>query len=76
MHNIGEMSVNASILYKNQDICNKTSLWKCQLISLFLLREKSKNAFSIFVFILMARVFVSRDENLLLDRISLIIRKR
>ena len=38
-----------------------------QLISLFLLRENSKNAFSIFVFILMAGVFVSRDENSLLD---------
>ena len=54
MHNIGKVSVNASILYKNQEICNKTNLWKFQLISLFLLRENSKNAFSIFVFILMA----------------------
>ena len=54
MHNIGKVSVNVSILYKNQEICNKTNLWKFQLISLFLLRENSKNAFSIFVFILMA----------------------
>ena len=26
MHNIGKVSVNASILYKNQEICNKTKL--------------------------------------------------
>ena len=38
---IGKVSVNASILYKNQEICNKTNLWKFQLISLFLLRENS-----------------------------------
>ena len=76
MHNIGKVSVYASILYKNQEICNKTNLWKFQLISLFLLRENSKNAFSIFAFILMAGVFVSRDENSLLDLISLIIQKR
>ena len=62
VHNIGKVSVNASILYKNQEICNKTNLWKCELISLFLLWESSKNAFSIFVLILMAGVFVSRDE--------------
>ena len=57
---------------------NKTNLWKFQLISLFLLRENSKNAFSIFVFILfiMTGVFISRDENSLFDLISLIIRKR
>ena len=48
MHNIGKVSVNASILYKNQEICNKTNLWKFQLISLFLLRENSKNAFQHF----------------------------
>ena len=60
---IGKVSVNASILYKNQEICNKTNLWIFQPISLFLLRENSKKAFSIFVFILMAGVFVSRDEN-------------
>ena len=76
LHTIGKVSVNASILYKNQEICNKTNLWKFQLISLFILRENSKNAFNIFVFILMAGVFVSRDENSLLDLISLIIRKR
>ena len=76
LHTIGKVSLNDSILYKNQEICNKTNLWKFQLISLFLLRENGKNAFSIFVFILMARVFVSRDENSLLDLISLIIRKR
>ena len=76
MHNIGKVSVNASILYKNQEICNNTNLWKFQLISLFLLRENSKNAFSIFVLSLMAGVFVSRDENSLLDLISLIIRER
>ena len=52
-------------------VSNKTNLWKFQLISLFLLRENSKNAFRIFVFILMAGVFVSRDENSLLDLISL-----
>ena len=76
MHNIGKASVNASILYKNYEICNKTNLDKCQLILFFILQENSKNAFSIFVFILMAGVFVSRDENSLLDLISLIIRKR
>ena len=70
MHNIGKASVNASIFYKNLEKCNKTNLWK------IILRENSKNAFSIFVFILMAGVFVSRDENSLLDLISLIIRKR
>ena len=75
LHTIGKVSLNASILYKNQEICNKTNLWKYQLISLFLLRENSKIAFSIFVFILMAGVFISRDENSLLDLISLIIRK-
>ena len=62
MHNIGKVYVNASILYKNQEMCNKTSLWKFQLSSLFLLRENGKNAFSIFVFILMAGVFVSRQK--------------
>ena len=67
LHTIGKVSVNASILYKNQEICNKINLWKFQRISLFLLRENIKNAFSIFVFILMAGVFVSRDENSLLD---------
>ena len=36
LHTIGKVSLNASILYKNQEICNKTN---------------SKNAFSIFVFI-------------------------
>ena len=76
LHTIGIVSLNASILYKNQEICNKTNLWKFQLISLFLLRKNSKNAFSIFVFILMAGVFVSQDENSLLDLISLIIWKR
>ena len=76
MHNIGKVYVNASILYKNQQICNKTNRWKFQLVSLFLLWENSKNAFSILVFILMVGVFVSRDENSLLDLISLIIRKR
>ena len=76
LHTIGKVSVNASILYKNQEICTKTTLYKFRLISLFLLRENSKNAFSIFVFILMAGVFVSQDENSLLDLISLIIRKR
>ena len=75
MHNIGKVSVNASILYKNQEICNKTNLWKFKLTSLILLRENSKNAFSIFVLILMAGVFISRDENSLLDLISLIISK-
>ena len=51
LHTIGKVSLNASILYKNQEICNKTNLRKFQLISLFLLQENSKNAFSIFVFI-------------------------
>ena len=73
LHTIGKVSVNASILHKNQEICNKTNLWKFHLISLFLLRENCKNAFSIF---LMAGVCVSRDENSLLDLISLIIWKR
>ena len=76
LHTIDKVSLNASILYRNQEICNKTNLWKFQLILLFILRENSKNAFSIFVFILMAGVFVSRDENSLWDLISLIIRKR
>ena len=39
LHTIGKVSVNASIFYKNQEICNTTSLWKFQLILLFLLRE-------------------------------------
>ena len=26
MHNIGKVSVNATILYKNQEICNKTNV--------------------------------------------------
>ena len=26
LHTIGKVSVNASILYKNQEICNKTNL--------------------------------------------------
>ena len=73
---IGKVYLNASTLYKNQEMCYKTNLWKFQLISLFPLRENSKNAFSIFVFILMAGVFVSRDENSLLDLISRIIQKR
>ena len=76
LHTIGKVYLNASILHKNQEICNKTNLWKFQLISLFLRRENSKNAFSIFVFILMARVFVSRGKNSLLDLVSLIIWKR
>ena len=62
MHNIGKVFVNASILYKNPEICNNTNLWKFQLISLFLLRKNSKNVFSIFVFILMAGVLVSRRK--------------
>ena len=70
LHTIGKVSLNTSILYKNQE------MWKFRLISLFLLRENSKNAFSIFVLILMAGVIISRDENSLLDLISLIIRKR
>ena len=69
LHTIGKVSVNASIIYKNQETCNKTNLWKFQLISLFLLRENSINAFR-------AGVFVSRDENSLLDLISLFIPKR
>ena len=56
LHTLGKVSVNASILYKNQEIGNKTILWKFQLILLFLLLENSKNVFSIFVFILMAGV--------------------
>ena len=42
----------------------------------FFYEKNSKNAFSIFVSILMAGVFVSQDENSLLDLILLIIRKR
>ena len=33
LHTIGKVSINASILYKNQEICNETNLWKFQLIS-------------------------------------------
>ena len=58
LHNIGKVYVNASILYKNQEIRNKTNLSKVQLISLFLLQENSKNAFSIFVFVLMAGIHI------------------
>ena len=36
------MSVNASILYKNQEICTETNLWKFQLILLCLQRETVK----------------------------------
>ena len=75
LHTIGKVSLNASILYMNQEIY-KTNLLKFQLLSLFLLRENIKNAFSIFVFILMAGVFVSQDENSLLDLSSLIIWKQ
>ena len=54
LHTIGKVSVNASILYNNQEICNQNQPVKnFQLISLFVLRENSKNAISIFVFILM-----------------------
>ena len=42
----------------------------------FFYEKTVKNAFTIFVFILMAGVFVSRDENPFLNLISLIIRKR
>ena len=42
LHTIGKVSLNDSILSKNQEICNKTNLWKFQLISLFVLRENSK----------------------------------
>ena len=52
--------------YKNQEICNKTNLWKFQLISLFLLWKNIKNAFSIFVFILMAGVFRLARRKLLI----------
>ena len=62
LHTIGKVSLNASRLYKNQEICNKTNLWKCQLILLFLLRENIKNAFSIFVFIVMVGVFVENEN--------------
>ena len=68
LHTIDKVSVNASILSKNQEICNKTNLWKCQLIPLFLLRENSKNAFSIFVFIL------SNGQSFRIARRKLIIR--
>ena len=47
LHTLGKVSVNASILYKNQEICNKTNLWRFQLVSLFLLWENSKNTFSV-----------------------------
>ena len=43
LHTVGKVSVNTSILDKNEEICNKTNLWKFQLISLFLLQENSKN---------------------------------
>ena len=33
LHTVGKVSLNDSILYKNQEICNKTNLWKFQLIS-------------------------------------------
>ena len=72
LHTIGKVSANASILYNNQEMRNETNLWKFQLILLFLLRENSQYAFSIFVFILMAGVFVS----FVLDLIPRIIRKR
>ena len=72
MHNIGKVSVNPSILYNNQEMCNKTNLWKFQLISLFLFQENSKNAFSIFVLLYYCIIVL----NSLLDLISLIIQKR
>ena len=40
MHNIGKVSVNTSILYKNQEICNKTNLRIFQLIS-YIFYEKT-----------------------------------
>ena len=42
LHTIGKVSLNASILYKNQEIRNKTNLWKFQLISLFILQKNRK----------------------------------
>ena len=42
----------------------------------FFYEKTVKMQSSIFVFILMAGVFISRDENSLLDLISLIIQKR
>ena len=76
--NISHLIVNSSFNAVHTN-CEPTVMFdktEFQLISLFFLQENSKNAFSIFVFILMAGVFVSRDENSLLDLISLIIRKR
>ena len=35
MYAIGNMSVDASIIKKNQEICTETNLWKFQLISLY-----------------------------------------
>ena len=77
LHTIGKVSLNASILYKNQEICKiKPTCENFSSFRYFFYEKTVKNAFSIFVFILMAGVFVSRDENSLLDLISLIIRKR
>ena len=73
LHTIGKASVNASI---HKAITYFTRIKRyvikptCENYSSF-----TKNAFSTFVFILMAGVYVSRDENSLLDLISLIIRK-
>ena len=52
LHTIGKVSVNASILYRNQEICNKTNLWKFQLISLFYLHmyEKTVKMHSAFLY--------------------------
>ena len=49
LHTIGKVSVNASILYTNQEICNKTNLWKFHLISLFLY-EKTVKLHSAFLY--------------------------
>ena len=60
LHTIGKVSLNASTLYKNQEICNKTNLWKFQLILLFLLRQNSKMHSAFLYFILMAGVLSRR----------------
>ena len=64
LHTIGKVSVNASILYKNQEICNKTNLWKFQLISFFY--EKTVKMHSAFLYSFYGRSFRLARQKLII----------
>ena len=67
MHNIGKVSVNASILYKNQEICNKTNVPNFSSFRYFFYEKTVKMHLALLYSFIMAGVFVSRDENSLLE---------